>query len=99
MEQLIGRYQILEEIAAGGQGTVYRAYDPDTRQIIALKVLHPQLAVSVTAERFLREIAFLSKIQHPHIGKLIDYGENEYLVYYVMEFIAGPTLREQLTRN
>lgn len=65
---------------------------------MALKVLHPQLAVSVTAERFLREIAFLQRIAHPRISRLLDCGESQYLVYYVMEYIEGPTLRERLTR-
>jgi len=54
--------------------------------------------VSVTAERFLREISILSEIEHPHIGKLIDCGENDWLIYYVMPFIEGPNLKEHLTR-
>lgn len=65
---------------------------------VALKVLHPQLAVSVTAERFLREIAFLRRIEHPHIANILDYGEAEWLIYYVMAYIEGPTLRDHLTR-
>jgi serine/threonine-protein kinase len=65
---------------------------------VALKVLHPQLAVSVTADRFLREISFLSHIDHPHIGRLVDSGENDWLIYYVMGYVEGPTLREHLAR-
>ncbi len=65
---------------------------------VALKVLHPELAVSVTADRFLREISFLSKIDHPNIAKLIDYGETDWLIYYVMSYVEGPTLREHVTR-
>ena len=68
-------------------------------QPVALKVLHPQLAVSVTAERFLREIAFLERLDHPSIAKLVDYGESEFLVYYIMEYVAGPTAREHMTRQ
>ncbi len=64
---------------------------------VALKVLHPELAVSVTADRFLREISFLSNIEHPKISKLIDYGETDWLVYYVMPYVEGPTLRQHLT--
>lgn len=66
---------------------------------VALKVLHPQLAVSVTADRFLREIGFLQKLDHPRIARLLDYGEAEWLVYYVMSFVEGRTLREHLTRQ
>ncbi len=65
---------------------------------MALKVLHPQLAISVTADRFLREIAFLSAIDHPRIGRLVDYGESEWLVYYVLAFVEGPTIRDHLAR-
>ncbi len=65
---------------------------------VALKVLHPQLAVSVTADRFLREISFLSSIDHPQIGKLLDFGETEWLVYYVLDYVSGPNLREHLAR-
>jgi serine/threonine-protein kinase len=85
------------EIARGGAARVFLAYDSDG-QPVALKVLHPQLAVSVTADRFLREIGFLKDIDHPRIGRLLDSGENEFLVYYVMPYIEGPTLREHLSR-
>jgi serine/threonine-protein kinase len=94
---LAGRYTVEREIARGGAARVFLAVDPDGKKV-ALKVLHPQLAVSVTADRFLREIAFLSTIQHPRIGRLIDYGESEWLVYYVMEFVEGPNLRDHLAR-
>lgn len=63
---------------------------------MALKVLHPELAVSVTAQRFLREIGLLSRLDHPLITKLLDYGERDWLVYYAMSFAEGPTLRMKL---
>jgi serine/threonine protein kinase len=66
--------------------------------LVALKVLHPQLAVSVTAERFLREIGFLSRLEHPRIARLLDYGEADWLIYYVMTYVEGPTLRDHLAR-
>jgi len=59
-------------------------------------VLHPELAVSVTAQRFLREIGLLSRLDHPLITKLLDYGERDWLVYYCMSFAEGPTLRMRL---
>jgi len=91
------RYTVDREIARGGAARVFLAYDRDGKAV-ALKVLHPQLAVSVTADRFLREIAFLSSFDHPHIGRLVDCGESEWLIYYVMAFVEGPNLREHMTR-
>lgn len=90
-----GKYTVERQIARGGAARVFLARDAGG-VTVALKVLHPELAVSVTADRFLREIAFLSSIEHPKISKLIDYGENDWLVYYVMPFVPGPTLREHL---
>ena len=63
---------------------------------VALKVLHPELQVSVTAERFLREIKLVSRIDHPLVAPVLDSGEADWLVYYVMPFIEGPTLRSHL---
>jgi len=91
------RYTVDREIARGGAARVFLAYDREGKAV-ALKVLHPQLAVSVTADRFLREIAFLSSFDHPNIGRLVDCGESEWLIYYVMAFVEGPNLREHMTR-
>ena len=89
------RYTVEREIARGGSARIFLARDrAGTR--VALKVLHPELTVSLTADRFLREISVLANIQHPRISRLLDYGEREWLVYYVMEFVEGPTLREYL---
>ncbi len=96
-EALKERYQVEREIARGGAARVFLALDSHGSRV-ALKILHPELAVSVTADRFLREISFLSKIDHPNISKLLDYGENDWLVYYVMSYVEGPTLREHLQR-
>ena len=92
---LQGKYTIERQIARGGAARVFLARDSEG-VCVALKVLHPELAVSVTADRFLREISFLSNIEHPKISKLIDYGESDWLVYYVMSYVEGPTLREHL---
>jgi serine/threonine protein kinase len=94
---LADKYTVDREIARGGAARVFLAYDR-AGVPVALKVLHPQLAISVTADRFLREIAFLSGIDHPRIGRLIDYGESEWLVYYVLAFVEGPTVRDHLAR-
>jgi eukaryotic-like serine/threonine-protein kinase len=74
---------------------VFLAEDPAGTRV-ALKVLHPELQVSVTADRFLREIKLVSRIDHPLVARVLDSGEADWLVYYVMPFIEGPTLRGHL---
>lgn len=74
---------------------MFRAVDADGRTV-ALKVLHPQLAVTVSGARFLREIRFLERLDHPHIAKFLHSGETDLLIYYVMTYIDGPTLREHI---
>ena len=91
------RFTIEREIAQGGAARVFLAQNA-AGETVALKVLHPQLAVTVSADRFLREIGFLSRIEHPRITRLLDSGESDYLVYYVMTYVDGPTLREHLNR-
>lgn len=92
---LQGKYTVERQIAFGGAARVFLATNT-VGVTVALKVLRPELAVSVTADRFLREIGFLSNIEHPKIPRLIDYGESDWLVYYVMPYVPGPTLREHL---
>ncbi len=94
---LAGRYTVDREVARGGAARVFLAYGTDGKPV-ALKVLHPELIVSVTSERFLREVAFLAQISHPRIPKLVDWGESEWLVWYVMPFVEGPSLREHVAR-
>jgi serine/threonine-protein kinase len=96
-EALQDRYTVEREVARGGAGRVFLAIDR-SGQRVALKVLHPELAVSVTADRFLREIALLSRLDHPLIARLLDYGERNWLVYYAMSFAEGPTLKAHLDR-
>ena len=96
-EALAGRYTVEREVGRGGAARVFAARDP-AGQMVALKVLHPQLAVSVTADRFLREIQFIRRLEHPNIARLLDSGEGEWIIYYVMEYVAGPTLRAHLDR-
>ncbi len=91
-------YRVEREIARGGAARIFLARDRKGTAV-ALKVLHPELAVSLTAERFLREISLLSRIDHPRICRLLDYGERDWLVYFVMAYVEGPTLREFLTQS
>ena len=73
----IGRYQVLEEIASGGQGAVYRVFDPDTGQIVALKVLHVSLSTdSNYVERFRLEASLASSIDHPNVVKIFEVGQD-----------------------
>ena len=92
-----GVYEVEREIGKGGNARIYLARD--TRgEVVALKILHPELLVSVAADRFLREIKLAKQLDHPHIAHLLDSGEREWLVYYVMTYVEGPTLREHLAR-
>jgi serine/threonine-protein kinase len=90
-----GRYEVDREIGKGGNARIFLARGPDGRAV-ALKILHPELLVSVAADRFLREIKLASQLDNPHIAKILDSGEREWLVYYVMSFVEGATLRERL---
>jgi serine/threonine protein kinase len=90
-----GRYEVEREIGRGGNARIFLATDSNG-QAVALKILHPELLVSVAADRFLREIKLCSRLNHPHIARLLDSGEQEWLVYYVMSYAEGPTLRERL---
>ena len=90
-----GHYDVEREIGRGGNARIFLARDA-SGQSVALKILHPELLVSVAADRFLREIRLASQLDHPHIAKLLDSGERDWLVYYVMSYAEGLTLRERL---
>jgi len=90
-----GRYEVEREIGKGGNARIFLARGQDG-QPVALKILHPELLVSVAADRFLREIKIASQLDNPHIAKILDSGEREWLVYYVMSYVEGATLRERL---
>jgi serine/threonine-protein kinase len=94
---LDARYTVEREVGRGGAARVFQARNA-AGQEVALKVLHPQLAASVSADRFLREIKLVSQLEHPRIARLLDYGEDEWLLWYVMEYVPGPTLRQHLDR-
>jgi eukaryotic-like serine/threonine-protein kinase len=93
------RYRIDREVGAGGMATVYLAHDIRHDRNVAIKVLHPDLAAALGAERFLAEIKTTAKLQHPHILPLLDSGEAEGLLYYVMPYVSGESLRNRLERE
>jgi serine/threonine protein kinase len=90
-----GHYEVEREIGRGGNARIFLARDSNGLAV-ALKILHPELLVSVAADRFLREIKLASRLNHPNIARLLDSGEQEWLVYYVMSYAEGQTLRERL---
>jgi eukaryotic-like serine/threonine-protein kinase len=96
---LSGRYTIERELGAGGMATVYLAHDVRHDRPVALKLLRPELAAILGGERFLKEIRLTANLQHPHILGLHDSGEADGLVYYVMPYVEGESLRERLTRE
>jgi serine/threonine-protein kinase len=87
------------EIGAGGMATVFLAWDVKHRRPVAVKVLRPELAQALGAERFLREIEIAAQLHHPHILPLFDSGEAAGRLYYVMPFVEGESLRQKLTRE
>ena len=96
---LAGRYAIERELGRGGMATVYLATDLKHRRPVALKVLDPELARSVGPERFLQEIRIAASLTHPNILPLHDSGEAEGILYYMMPYVAGESLRDCLTRQ
>ena len=93
------RYIIQREIGAGGMATVYLAVDNKHDREVALKVLRPELGAVLGADRFLSEIKITAKLDHPHILTLIDSGAADGLLYYVLPFVRGESLRIMLTRE
>jgi len=96
---LAHRYSIERELGAGGMATVYLAHDVRHDRKVALKVLRPELSAILGGERFLAEIKTTANLQHPHILSLFDSGEADGLVYYVMPYVEGESLRDRLTRE
>jgi serine/threonine-protein kinase len=96
---LSSRYAIERQLGQGGMATVYLARDLRHHRQVALKVLRPELAAVIGAERFLHEIRVTAGLQHPHILPLHDSGEADTFLYYVMPFVDGESLRERLHRE
>src|SRR5213595_787746 len=93
------RYRIERVLGRGGMATVYVAEDLRHRRQVAIKVLRPDVAAAIGAERFLREIAIAARLTHPHVLPLIDSGQADGSLYYVMPYVRGETLRERLVRE
>jgi len=96
---LEGRYHIERELGEGGMATVYLADDLKHERKVGLKVLKPELAAVVGADRFLAEIKTTANLQHPHILPLFDSGEADSFLFYVMPYVEGETLRDKLDRE
>ena len=93
------RYELKRVLGHGGMATVYLAQDLKHERKVALKVLRPELAAALGPERFLREIEIAARLQHPHILPLHDSGEADGLLYYVMPYVEGESLRQRLQRR
>jgi serine/threonine-protein kinase len=96
---LANRYTVEGELARGGMAIVYLAQDLRHERLVAIKVLRSELTSAVAAERFLREIKVAAGLTHPHILPLLDSGEADGLLYYVMPYVEGESLRERLNRE
>src|SRR6476620_10121483 len=98
-EALAGRYEIERELGRGGMATVYLARDVQHDRPVAVKVLHPDLAASLGAERFEREIKLAARLQHPHILGVFDSGNADGRLWFTMPFVEGESLRDKLARE
>lgn len=95
----LGPYEVAGPLGAGGMGEVYRARDTRHDRSVAVKVLQPEAYAAAGSDRFLREIRIAAQLTHPHILPLIDSGEQSGVLFYVMPYIEGETLREQIARS
>ena len=96
---LAGRYTIEREIGRGGMATVFLGVDLKHHRSVAIKVLRPELAVALGPDRFLREIEIAARLAHPHILPLHDSSDADGLLYYVMPYVEGESLRDRLNRG
>jgi eukaryotic-like serine/threonine-protein kinase len=95
----LGHYEVVRELGRGGMATVYLTQDLRHQRQVAVKVLHQEFAAQLGPWRFLREIAVIARLRHPHIVPLYDSGVAEHVLYYVMPCIEGESLRQRLTRQ
>ncbi|HXV90856.1 MAG TPA: protein kinase [Gemmatimonadales bacterium] len=98
-QALAGRYALERELGRGGMATVYLARDVRHDRPVAIKVLAPDLAAVIGSERFLREIRLTAGLRHPHVLPVLDSGDADGLLYYVMPYVEGESLRDRLLRE
>ncbi|HEX5819530.1 MAG TPA: serine/threonine-protein kinase [Gemmatimonadales bacterium] len=98
-DALVDRYRVERVLGTGGMATVYLAKDLRHQRHVALKVLHPELSASLGAERFLREVTIAAGLTHPHILPVHDSGSVDELLFYVMPYVEGPSLRQRLAEE
>ncbi len=98
-EALADRYRLERELGQGGMATVYLAQDIKHDRRVAVKVLRPELAAVIGADRFLSEIKTTANLQHPHILPLFDSGEADGFLFYVMPYVEGETVRDRMNRE
>ncbi len=98
-EELSERYAVERVLGRGGMATVFLAGDQKHRRKVAIKVIRPEIAISVGVDRFLREIGIATRLSHPHIIPVYDSGDVDGLMYYVMPHVEGESLRERLERQ
>jgi len=95
-----GRYEIIEELGWGGMGRVYKVYDQKIGEVVALKVIHPEISVNAKAiDRFRNELRFARKIGHRHVGRMFDLGEDGGKFYITMEYVEGENLKSFIRRS
>ncbi|HEX6573855.1 MAG TPA: serine/threonine-protein kinase [Gemmatimonadaceae bacterium] len=98
-EVIAGRYRVERELGRGGMATVFLCTDIQTGNLVALKLLRPELGSAVVVERFLREIRFASELEHPQIPKVLDSGVVNDVPFYTMTYVEGESLRAKLDRE
>jgi TolB-like protein/tRNA A-37 threonylcarbamoyl transferase component Bud32/Tfp pilus assembly protein PilF len=98
-DALRDRYALERELGRGGMATVYLVRDVKHKRLVALKVLHPELAAALGSERFQREIEFAARLQHPHILTVLDSGEAAGQLWFTMPYVEGESLRSRLRRE
>ncbi len=97
--RILGKYELIEKIAYGGMGVLYRARNPNLDQDVALKVLRTDFAAPDARERFSREAQLVFRLKHPNIVRVFDFGEDDGQLFIVMEYIRGETLRSAIDRR
>ena len=95
-----GRYEVIEELGRGGMGRVYKVYDQKLREVVALKLIHPEISVhSQAIERFRNELRYARKIGHRHVGRMFDLGEQDNRFFITMEYVEGENLKSFIRRS